>query len=114
MLVWRMVLGAVLAWELQMPFDPWQGTRTTLWLSATTGALVDERNLAFASRAGLPREPVRDARAHRGHAGRHRHRRARRAAFRATRARSFSCVTVPPVEVRPWHDDGRPGRSRNA
>lgn len=106
-LVWRMVLGTpVLAWEVQLRFDPWQGTRTTMWLSTTTGALIDERNLAFASRARVFREnpsetpepiEVTLVDIDTDEPG---------VPLVGPRVRSFNCVTVPPAAVEPWHDDG--------
>lgn len=107
-LVYRMVLGTpVLAWEVLMPLttDP-EPTRKTLWISAASGELLDEREKVFASRARIYAENpsttpdpivveltdlVVDG------AG---------LPLAGPRVSSFNCTLEEPAEPQPWHDDG--------
>jgi hypothetical protein len=107
-LVYRMIQGEpVLAWEVQLPLTTRpEPSRRTLWLSADSGALVDERENVFASRTRVfaenpsatptPIEVTLDE-IDVDTPG---------VALVGARLRSFNCVTVPPAVVEPWHDDG--------
>ena len=107
-LVYRLILGTpVLAWEVQLEFSSTpEPTRKTLWLSASTGVLLDERENVFSSRARVfaenpssTPEPIEieltdiDARGP-------------GVPLIGPRVQSFNCVTTPPFEIQPWHDEG--------
>ncbi|HWB77727.1 MAG TPA: hypothetical protein VG755_22325 [Nannocystaceae bacterium] len=107
-LVYRLVLGEpVLAWEVQLPLTirP-EPSRRTLWISADSGELVDERENVFASRARVfaenpsatptPIEVVLDEIDVDGPG----------MPLVGTRLRSLNCVTTRPAVVESWHEDG--------
>lgn len=107
-LVYRLVLGEpVLAWEVQLPLTirP-EPSRRTLWLSADSGELVDERENVVASRAHAfaenpsatptPIQVVLDEIDVHGPG----------IPLVGTRLRSLNCVTTRPAVVEPWHEDG--------
>lgn len=107
-LVYRMILGTpVLAWEVQLPLSlrP-EPSRRTLWISASSGAVLDERENVFASRArvfpenpAVTPDPIEVALTDIDATG-------PGVPLVGDRVRSFNCVTTPPVEVQPWHDEG--------
>jgi hypothetical protein len=107
-LVYRVVLGVpVLAWEVQLPFSSRpEPTRKTLWISAASGALVDERENVFASRARVfaenpasTPEPIEVTLTDIDATG-------PGVPLAGPRVQSFNCVTTPPAAPMPWHDDG--------
>lgn len=107
-LVYRLMLGVpVLAWEVQLPLTTRpEPSRRTLWISADSGALVDERENVHASQARVfaenpsatptPIEVTLDEIAVTGPGF----------PLVGSRLRSLNCVTVRPALVEPWHDDG--------
>jgi MYXO-CTERM domain-containing protein len=107
-LVYRMILGTpVLAWEVQLPLSlrP-EPSRRMLWISASSGVVLDERENVFASRArvfaenpSVTPEPIEVALTDIDATG-------PGVPLVGDRVRSFNCVTTPPVEVQPWHDEG--------
>jgi hypothetical protein len=107
-LVYRLVLGEpVLAWEVQLPLTirP-EPSRRTLWISADSGELVDERENVFASRARVfaenpaatptPIDVVLDEIDVHGPG----------MPLVGTRLRSLNCVTIRPAVVESWHEEG--------
>ncbi|HET6582052.1 MAG TPA: hypothetical protein VFG69_01370 [Nannocystaceae bacterium] len=109
-LVYLLVLGeAVLAWEVQLPFSrgpDGEPTRKTVWLSAASGYLLDERENVFSSRALVfPANPsstpdpivatLVEIDAH-----------GPGVPLVGTSVRSLNCASVQPLESEPWHDDG--------
>jgi len=107
-LVYRMILGTpVLAWEVQLPLSlrP-EPSRRTLWISASSGTVLDERENVFASRArvfaenpSVTPEPIEIELTDIDATG-------PGVPLVGARVRSFNCVTTPPLEVQPWHDEG--------
>lgn len=107
-LVYRLVGGVpILAWEIQLPLvirpEP---TRRTLWLSAESGALVDEIENVFTSRAQVfadnpskTPDPI-DVALHEIDAT------GPGVPLVGTKLSSVNCAAIAPVEVAPWHDDG--------
>ncbi|MBC8072748.1 MAG: hypothetical protein IAG13_30790 [Deltaproteobacteria bacterium] len=109
-LVYRVVQGeAVLAWEVQLPLTLTtrrEPSRRTLWLSADSGELVDERENVLSSRARVfpenpsatptPIEVTLDEIDAAGPG----------VPLVGPHLRSLNCVTVPPAVVEPWHDEG--------
>lgn len=107
-LVYRMILGTpVLAWEVQLPFSSRpEPSRKTLWISATSGTLLDERENVFASRARVFAEnpsstpdPIEVELTDIDAVG-------PGVPLVGPRVQSLNCVTTPPLEIQPWHDEG--------
>lgn len=108
-LVYLLVLGEpVLAWEVQLPLlrdDAGEPTRKTVWLSAATGVVLDERENVFTSRArvfdenpSVTPEPIVTTLfdIHADGPG---------MPLVGARVQSFNCVGVEPVEYAPWRDE---------
>jgi len=107
-LVYRLILGTpVLAWEIQLPLTirP-EPTRKTVWISASSGTVLDERENVLSSRArvfaGNPSSTPDaieisltdiDATA----AG---------VPLDGPRVRSLNCTMAEPAEPEPWHQEG--------
>lgn len=107
-LVYRVVLDTpLLAWEVQLPFSSRpEPTRKTLWISATSGEVIDERENVFASRARVFAEnpsstpdPIEVTLTDIDATG-------PGVPLAGPRVQSFNCVTTAPAEVMPWHDEG--------
>jgi hypothetical protein len=107
-LVYRVLQGTpVLAWEVQMPFSSRpEPTRKTLWISANSGEVIDERENVFASRARVfaenpssTPEPIEVSLTDIDATG-------PGVPLVGPRVQSFNCVMTAPAEVMPWHDDG--------
>ena len=107
-LVYRVVLDTpVLAWEVQLRFSSRpEPTRKTLWISATSGVVIDERENVFASRARVFAEnpsstpdPIEVTLTDIDAIG-------PGVPLAGPRVHSLNCVTTAPAEVMPWHDDG--------
>ncbi len=107
-LVYRLVGGVpIMAWEVQLPLvirpEP---TRRTIWLSAESGELIDERENVFTSRARIyPENPSRtpvaiDVTLHDIDVD------GPGVPLVGTRISAMNCSAVAPAVVPPWHDEG--------
>ncbi len=108
-LVYLLVLGEpVLAWEVQLPLlrdAEGAPTRKTVWLSAATGVVLDERENVFSSRARVydenpwaTPEPIVTTLYDIDVDG-------PGVPLVGARVRSLNCVGVEPAEVAPWRDE---------